>query len=94
MEHIDALLARIDFLDEVRKNERKNAAERLRNNLCAFIVHYGNALITRNGEEGEEVDVEKLSIEEMESLHKFMVDHINFDLQYQEAEIDRYRDLY
>ena len=93
MENIYDMLARVDFLDEVRENERKEAAERLRNNLCAYIAHYGNVLIIRNGEEGEEVEVENLTLEEMESLHKFMVECINQDLQYQEEEIGRYQDL-
>lgn len=93
MDNIYDMLARTNLLDEIMENERKEAAKRLRNDLGAFIAHYGNVLIIRNGEEGEEVDLEKLSIEEMESLYKFMVDTLNNDIQYQEDEIDRYINL-
>ena len=41
MENIYAMLARVDFLDEVRENERKEAAKELHNNVCAFVAHYG-----------------------------------------------------
>ena len=115
MENIYAMLARVDFLDEVRENERKEAAKELHNNVCAFVAHYGqvstdacpstcstyvllcngNVLIRKDDEDDnmEEVEVENLSIEEMEALHQFMVDTINHDLQYQEDEIDRYQNL-
>ena len=43
MENIYAMLARIDFLDEIRENERKKAAFQLQNEMCAFVAHYGYA---------------------------------------------------
>lgn len=43
MENIYAMLARVDFLDEIRENERKKAAEMLQNAVCAFVAHYGYA---------------------------------------------------
>ena len=104
------MLSRVACLDEIREHERKAAAERLQKDICAFVAHYGqtftdecsyvllregNVLIRKDDEdEGEEVEVENLSFEEMEFLRKFMVEHINLDLQYQEDEIDRYIDLY
>ena len=115
MENIYAMLARVDFLDEVRENERKEAAKELHNNVCAFVAHYGqvstdacpstcstyvllcngNVLIRKDDEDDnmEEVEVENLSIEEMEALHQFMVDTINHDLQYLEDEINRYQNI-
>ena len=80
------MLTRVDFLDEIRENEKKEAAERLHNELYAFVAHYGYA--------GKEVEVENLTLEEMEFLRKFIVDTLYNDLQYQEDEIDRYIDLY
>ena len=43
MENIYAMLSRVDFLDEVRETERISAAERLHNEICAFVAHYGYA---------------------------------------------------
>ena len=109
MKNIYAMLSQVDFLDEIRKNERKAAAERLQKDICAFVAHYGKAstdecsyVLLRDGnilirkddeDEGEEVGAENLSLEEMEFLRKFMVERINLDLQYQEDEIDRYTNL-
>ena len=41
MVNIFDMLSRVDFLDEVRVNERKKAAEMLQNSVCAFVAHYG-----------------------------------------------------
>ena len=41
MENIYAMLSRVDFLDEVRENERKAAAVQLQEEICAFVAHYG-----------------------------------------------------
>ena len=43
MENIYAMLARVDFLDEVRETERKAATEMLHNEICAFVAHYGQS---------------------------------------------------
>ena len=43
MANIYALLARVDFLDEIREKERRKAAEELQNAMCAFVAHYGYA---------------------------------------------------
>lgn len=83
MENIYAMLARVDFLDEIRENEKRKAAEQLQAEICAFVAHYGYA----------STDVRNLSLVEMEFLHEFMIDTLNNDLQYQEDEIDRYIDL-
>ena len=45
-------------------------------------------------DEGESVEIQNLSLTEMEFLREFMVDTINHDIQYQEDEIDRYIDLH
>jgi len=42
---------------------------------------------------GETIEVNSLSIEEMEFLRGFMVDVINHDLQAIEEDIDRYKNL-
>ena len=115
MENIYAMLARIDFLDEIRENERKKAASNLRNEVCAFVAHYGYAstgkcrctrcayTILREGlilrkkeeeEEGETLEVNSLSLGEMEFLHGFMVESINHDSDYISDEIERFIDLY
>ena len=92
------MLARVDSLDEIIENERKEAAKRLHNDLCAFIAHYGQVYKSKGCSyslfrNGEEVELGNLNIEEMEILYKFMVDTLNNDIQYQEDEIDRYIDL-
>lgn len=43
MENIYAMLARVDFLDEIRENEKRKAAEQLQAEICAFVAHYGYA---------------------------------------------------
>ena len=43
MANIYAMLARVDFIDEIRETERTKAAEALQNELCAFVAHYGYA---------------------------------------------------
>ena len=43
MENIYAMLARVDFLDEIRENERKKAAVQLQEEMRAFVTHYGQA---------------------------------------------------
>lgn len=68
---------------------------------CTATLH--TYVLTRDGlvrrmqndedEEYEEVEVENLSLVEMEFLHEFIVDTLNNDIQYQEDEIDRYIDL-
>lgn len=98
MENIYATLERLDFLDEIRENERKEAAKRLQNDLCVFIAHYGQVYKSKEGSysfirNGGEVELGNLSNEEMEILHDFMVDTLNNDLQYLADEIDRYIDL-
>ena len=85
MENIYAMLARIDFLDEVMENERKKAAKVLQDEMRTFVAHYENE---------KEVEVENLTLEEMEILHEYIVERINNDLQYLEDEIERYQDLY
>ena len=114
MENIYAMLERIDFLDEVRENERKKAASNLLNEVCAFVAHYGyvcagecrctrctytilrEGLILRKKEEdeGETLEVNSLSLGEMEFIHGFMVESINHDSEYIKDEIERYIDLY
>ena len=94
MENIYAMLARIDFLDEVMENERKKAAKVLQDEMRTFVAHYGQVYIIRKDDECKEVELKDLSIEEIEFLRKFMVDTLNNDPQYQEDEIDRYIDLY
>lgn len=117
MENIYAMLARVNFLYEVRENERKAAAKVLHHEIEAFTANYGYActdecpctkctyVLMRDGlilrkagkdeeEVGETIEIETLSIEEMEFLKRFMVDTINNDIQYQEDEIDKYIDLY
>ena len=95
MDNIYDMLARTDILDEIMENERKEAAKRLHNDLCAFIAHYGQVYKSKGCSyshirDGEEVELGNLYIEEMEILYKFMVDTLNNDIQYQEDEIDRY----
>lgn len=80
------MLERVYSLDKIRETERKEAAKVLQKDYCAFVANYGHA--------GKEVEVENLTLEEMESLREFMVERINQDIQYQEDEIDRYIDLY
>ena len=114
MENIYAMLERIEFLDEVRENERRTAAETLRNEVCAFVAHYGYAstsecrctrckyvllndgliLRKKGDDEGETLEVNSLSLGEMEFLHGFMVESINHDSEYIKDEIERYIDLY
>ena len=86
MENIYAMLARVDFLDEIRAEKRRAAAKVLQEATNKFVAHYGHVKET-------EVEVENLSIEEMEALHQFMVDTINHDLQYLEDEINRYQNI-
>ena len=114
MVNIFNMLARVDFLDEIRENERRSAAKTLQAELCAFVAHYGQVSTDRcpstwllyglmcNGsilirkddeDEGEEVEIKNLSLAEMEFLREFMVDTLNHDLQYQDEEIDRYKNL-
>jgi hypothetical protein len=98
MDNIYDMLARTNLLNESMENERKEAAKRLHNNFCAFIAHYGQVYKSKGCSysfirNGEEVELENLNIEEMEILHKFMVDTLNNDPQYQEDEIDRYQNL-
>ena len=45
-------------------------------------------------EEGETIEVNSLSLVEMEFIHQFMVDTLNHDSEYIEDEIDRFIDLY
>ena len=115
MENIYAMLERVDFLNEIRENERRTAAEKLYKEVCAFVAHYGYActsecpstwrtyvllndgLILRKKEdddEGETLEVNSLSLGEMEFLHGFMVESINHDSEYIKDEIERYIDLY
>ena len=98
MDNIYDMLARTDLLDEIIENERKEAAKRLHNDLCAFIAHYGQVYKSKGCSfsfirNGGEVELRNLNIEEMEILYKFMVDTLNNDLQYKEDEIDRYQNL-
>lgn len=98
MDNIYDMLERIDFLDEIMENERKEAAKRMHNDLCAFIAHYGQVYKSKGGSysfirNGGEVEWGNLYIEEMESLYKFMGDTLNNDFQCQEDEIDRYINL-
>ena len=98
MDNIYDMLARVDSLDRIIENERKEAAKRLHMDFCAFSAHYGQVYksegcsysFIRNG---EEVELGNLCIEEMEILYKFMVDTLNNDIQFQEDEIDRYINL-
>ena len=115
MKNIYAMLARVDFLDEIRENERKKAAESLKTEMCAFTSHYGEAsteecpytwqtyVLLRDGsilrkreedDEGETLNVDSLSLAEMEWIHQFMVESINHDLEFIENEIERFIDLY
>ena len=41
MKNIYAMLARVDFLDEIREAERTKAAEALQNWIATFVEHYG-----------------------------------------------------
>ena len=41
MKNIYDMLARVDFLDEIRENERKKAAVQLQAEITAFVAHYG-----------------------------------------------------
>ena len=114
MENIYAMIERVNFLNDVKENEKNEAAEMLQGEICAFVAHEGqvstdecpntwrtyvllregNVLIRNDDEdEGEEVEVENLILEEMEFLRKFMVDTLNHELQYQEDDIDRYKNL-
>ena len=54
----------------------------------------GNILIRKDeDDEGKEVEVINLSLQEMGFLREFMVDTINHNLQYQEGAIDRYTNI-
>ena len=115
MENIYAKLARVEFLDSIRENERKKAAETLQKKMCAFVAHYGYASTTecpctwrtyvllRDGlilrkkedeEEGETLNVDSLSLMEMEFIHEFMVEYIDHETALLEDEIERFIDLY
>ena len=37
------MMTRVNFLDEIRENERMEAAKALQNAVCAFVAHYGYA---------------------------------------------------
>lgn len=98
MDNIYVMLARTNLLGEILENEREEAAERLRNELGAFIMHYSQVYKSKSGSysfnrNDEVVRLENLNIEEMESIYKFMVDTLNNDIQYQEYVIDRYKNL-
>ena len=41
MENIYDIIEKIKSLDEIRENKRKEAAERLQREICAFVAHYG-----------------------------------------------------
>ena len=43
MANIFNMLARVDSLEESREWKRKNAAEMLQKEVCAFVAHYGYA---------------------------------------------------
>ena len=43
MKNIYAMLAKVKSLDEIRENERANAAEMLQKEILAFTAHYGYA---------------------------------------------------
>ena len=45
MENIYAMIARVDFLDEVRENEKKKAAERLQEEMRIFVAHIGHSYV-------------------------------------------------
>ena len=45
-------------------------------------------------DEGETLNVDSLSLAEMEWIHQFMVESINHDSEYISDEIDRFIDLY
>ena len=54
----------------------------------------GNILIREDEDDkGKEVEVINLSLSEMESIKKFMVDTLNYDLQSREVVIDRYKNI-
>lgn len=54
----------------------------------------GNILIRKDeDDEGKEVEVINLSLQEMGFLREFMVDTINHNLQYQEGAINRYTNI-
>jgi len=98
MENINDMLVRLNSLDETMEKERKEAARRLRHDLGAFIARYGYIYKSKNGSysfnrNDGEVKLGNLNIEEMERLHKFMIDTLNNDIQYQEDMIARYIDL-
>ena len=115
MENIYDMIVRVDFLVEVRENEKNKAAERLQDEMRIFVAHYGQAstdecpstwctyvllregngnVLVKNDEDEDKVEVENLTLKEMEFLREFMVEHINHDLQILEDEIERYQDLY
>ena len=41
MANIDAMLARVDFLEDIREKERAKAAVQLQNEIATFVAHYG-----------------------------------------------------
>ena len=41
MANVYSMLARVDFLDEIRENERAKAAVQLQAEMDAFVAHYG-----------------------------------------------------
>ena len=115
MVNIFNMIERVDFLDDVRENERKKAAVQLQAEVCTFVAHYGqvstdecpstchlyvllcngNVLIRKDDEDDnmEEFEVGNLSLVAMEFIREFMVSTLKNDLQYQEDEIDRYKNL-